>query len=357
MTKPLVSVVIATCNRANLLEGALASLAQQDYRPLEVVVVDDGSRDDTRSLLKRLYKEWKNNTGLVLRHATQRNRGPARARNRGAALAQGERVLFMDDDDLMARDAIRHLAAALEENPEAGISLGSYASVGANFDPAELDSPDLVWIPAMPSQQVWLEQMIAGQWFVPIHGIMFTREALDRLGGWNAELSTQEDDELMLRAALAGIQAVAAPAARVVYRQHNGVRRSRADATTAPRRLRDDLRIREWVWEELQARESSMREWVPAFEAWYQRLSHRYGPLVHQVQTSLLLQWLRRKSTLVRVPEPLPTRTAPAVASVRTASAHRPVKPVPPKPGKVDAPWLAAGKEHPSPTRERAAGN
>ncbi|MCC5860068.1 MAG: glycosyltransferase family 2 protein [Ectothiorhodospiraceae bacterium] len=292
----LVSVVIATHNRARLLEQAVRSVIDQTYRPLEIVVVDDGSTDETPQRMKLLETRESHGDGISLHYIRQTNSGPARARNRGVEACRGTYVLFMDDDDLMAKDAIAHLVAALEGRTDAAISFGGHAYTDADGKP----EPTVHLPPGIRSPDTLLAEMIRGTWFVPIHGNVFTRRALERIGPWNAQLTSQEDDEFILRAMLAGVAFVPAPGALVYYRQHIGVRRSQPGApghwneTGQTRRLHADLAIREMAFRALQEDDDPERFRV-AFAGWYQRLLKRYRPILEKVDLSgnTLIQWVR----------------------------------------------------------------
>jgi glycosyltransferase involved in cell wall biosynthesis len=91
-TDPLVSAIIPTYNRASLVCAAIDSVRQQTYENVEIIVVDDGSTDDTQARLK-VY-------GDSVRVVVQDNTGPAAARNLGIELSRGEIVAFLDSDDM-----------------------------------------------------------------------------------------------------------------------------------------------------------------------------------------------------------------------------------------------------------------
>jgi len=97
----LVTVVVPTYNGSRFVEATLRSLASQSYVDLEIVVVDDGSRDDTLDVVRR--------TGIPTDVLVQQNLGVAVARNRGLAHARGRWVGFVDQDDLWRRDRVRDL--------------------------------------------------------------------------------------------------------------------------------------------------------------------------------------------------------------------------------------------------------
>ena len=117
----LVSVIIPTYNRSALLSKALACVAAQDYRPLQVVVVDDGSTDDTKEVIPG-QKAKLAEQGVDLVFASQQNSGPASARNRGFSLSNGNFIAFLDSDDLWMPATVSTLHRLLTAHPSAGMA-------------------------------------------------------------------------------------------------------------------------------------------------------------------------------------------------------------------------------------------
>lgn len=114
------SVVIPVYNRADLLKSAIASVLAQTAADFEVIVVDDGSADHTAAVLRAAPG------GLRLTALKQPNLGPAAARNRGLAVAQGHWVLFLNDDALLEPDALSiHLEEHARRGPHDAV-LGSF---------------------------------------------------------------------------------------------------------------------------------------------------------------------------------------------------------------------------------------
>jgi glycosyltransferase involved in cell wall biosynthesis len=97
-SQPLISVVIPTYNRAQRVQVALASVLAQTYREIEVIIVDDGSTDDTREAIARAISR-SNDGARRIRYFYQANQGPSLARNRGIAEARGKWIAFLDSDD------------------------------------------------------------------------------------------------------------------------------------------------------------------------------------------------------------------------------------------------------------------
>ncbi len=110
---PSVSVVIATYNRAGLLKETIESVLKQTFRDFELIVVDDGSTDDTEEVLKSY--------GDRLRFLRQENRGPSAARNLGISLARASWISIQDSDDICAPSHLETLYRFVEKNPDVGM--------------------------------------------------------------------------------------------------------------------------------------------------------------------------------------------------------------------------------------------
>src|SRR6267378_3262722 len=92
MKKSLISCIIPVFNGARYLREAVESILGQTYRPIEIIIVDDGSTDNTADVVK--------NYGDQVRYVCQPNGGPSAARNQGVSVAQGAFVAFLDQDDV-----------------------------------------------------------------------------------------------------------------------------------------------------------------------------------------------------------------------------------------------------------------
>ena len=114
----LVSVIVPTYNRADLLVETLDSVRRQAYRPIELLVVDDGSRDDTPQRVAEWSARHADDARLEVVFHREPNRGAPAARNLGLILSRGEFLQFLDSDDLLHPDKIALQVAALREAPE-----------------------------------------------------------------------------------------------------------------------------------------------------------------------------------------------------------------------------------------------
>jgi glycosyltransferase involved in cell wall biosynthesis len=129
MNKIKLSVIIPTYNRKDLLEECLCSLFKQTYSKnnYEIIIVDDGSTDDTEHFVKKLQKDNK-----LIKYYKQKNKGPAAARNRGAYEAQGELLLFADSDCVASEKLIEKVIGCYKKYPEVSACAGQPISFFEN---------------------------------------------------------------------------------------------------------------------------------------------------------------------------------------------------------------------------------
>lgn len=118
MTNKLVSVIVPAYQHGHFLKRCLDSIFHQTYRPLEIIVIDDGSTDETNQLIRPYLSR--------LSYVYQSNRGASAARNRGAALAAGDFLLFCDADVELRPFMIERLIGALADLPEADFAYSSF---------------------------------------------------------------------------------------------------------------------------------------------------------------------------------------------------------------------------------------
>ncbi|MFV5215815.1 glycosyltransferase family 2 protein [Azonexus caeni] len=123
--QPRITVVIPTYNYAGPVQQAIQSVVSQLDHRSELIVVDDGSTDETATVLARLHFP----EGLAVHCARQSNAGPAAARNHGMRLARGEFLLFLDADDQLLPGTLSALQDALDSHPETDMVLGAHLTI------------------------------------------------------------------------------------------------------------------------------------------------------------------------------------------------------------------------------------
>jgi glycosyltransferase involved in cell wall biosynthesis len=187
---PLISVILPTHNRAHLLDRAIDSVLSQSWRNLELIVVDDGSTDDTAALLNRL-----DDSRLSVIHFDS-NRGASAARNAGLAQARGEFVTFMDSDDAWYEHRItrqHHLMARAPASVGLSVCSIHYVRPGQEYD---MLLPDRL----LPGKDA-VDSIVMGTGYSTL-GWMAPRSVLQNLGGFDEELPRLQDYEFALRIAL-----------------------------------------------------------------------------------------------------------------------------------------------------------
>ena len=204
MSRPLVSVAIPCFNQARFLNDAIASVRQQRYAPVEVVVVDDGSTDETGQIA----------AAAGVHVSRQRNAGLSAARNAGLKMARGEFIVFLDADDELLPDAVESGVELLQRRSAISCVVRLCQSMDTERRPLPtvhipLGTPDLY--------RVWLRRN-----FVWTPGAaLFRTDAIRAIGGFPSDLAPAADYAVYLT--LARKAAVAFDPQEVVrYRQHDG---------------------------------------------------------------------------------------------------------------------------------------
>lgn len=184
---PFVSVIIPTYNRAHLLRATLDSVLAQGYGDYELVVVDDGSRDDTPASLTGLGKR------IVYRSIA--HQGPCVARNVGLQIAQGETIAFLDSDDLWRADFLQKMVGALRAAPHTGFVYCDYEL----FD--DKGPIRTGCLRAADKIRGNLFPRLLQRDFLCMGALLIRRECLLEVGGFDPALPLAHDWELWLRLA------------------------------------------------------------------------------------------------------------------------------------------------------------
>ncbi len=210
-----VSVIVPTYNRAGLLLEALESARAQTYRPVEVVVVDDGSIDGTTAALAA-WPGAAAGDGWRLHCVSQPNAGAPAARNRGLALARGEFVQYLDSDDTLGERKLEVQVAALRAHPEWDVVAGNSSELETGR-PAE---------PREPLTRLAGLQRCITSWTLAVNNPLFRRSACERLGPWDAQMRCFEDASYMAGIFCLGLTLGYVPGAPSYIRAHHGPARA-----------------------------------------------------------------------------------------------------------------------------------
>lgn len=221
---PKVSIIIPVYNGARWLAQTIQSALDQTWREREIVVVDDGSTDNSAEIARRFAT-----AGVALVH--QPNRGASAARNTGLRSASGEFIQFLDADDLLAPDKIALQMAVLDGHRTRlaacpwGVFHDDVTAAIFTLEPSWQSLPPIDWL-----VEVWSKgsMMQPGAWLSP-------RSILETAGPWDETLSLDDDGEYFARAVLASNGVDFVPNAQCFYRRHDGVHLSAARGEKARR--------------------------------------------------------------------------------------------------------------------------
>ncbi len=194
---PVVSVVIPTYNRAGVICRTIDNVLAQTYRDTEIIVVDDGSTDDTQAEL-RSY-------GGRIRVIAQSNAGPAAARNRGIEAATGDLIAFQDSDDLWLPNKLERQARLLTRAGEEVVCCLCNAIFRYTGQP-EFTAFKRAWLFPTLEEGIWTNpaEVWATRFVLFCQTVMIRRPVLERIGGFDESLKFHEDYDLPLRLALEG---------------------------------------------------------------------------------------------------------------------------------------------------------
>lgn len=234
MSAPVVSVVLPTYNRAGLIEASVASLLAQTGVDFEVVVVDDGSSDDTCARLARL-------NDARLRVVAIAHGGVAAARNAGIEACRGRYVAFHDSDDEALPGRLAHPVALLAAQPELGLVIMN----GRFLPPEDGEGVEEPWVKPEVTQTLVGRAIGVAEVFRrnlgQLQGMCFTRAALDAVGPFDTSFRILDDLDLVLRVT-ARFPAVFVDEPVFRYRRHaGGIARDRTAVSEEAIRIAEKL--------------------------------------------------------------------------------------------------------------------
>lgn len=234
MMQPRVSILIPAYNAGRWIEDTIRSALAQSWSNIEIVVVDDGSRDDTLARAQD-YRSSR------LRVVTQRNRGAAAARNTAFALSTGDYIQWLDADDLLAPDKIeRQMEVALKDASDRTLCSGSFGEFLTNPRLASY-KPSVLWQDLAPADFL-AHRFNANAWMNPASWLV-SRSLTLRAGPWDERLSLDDDGEYFARVVSQSRSIRFVPESRMYYRRANAHSLSRATSDRACESLLLSLRL------------------------------------------------------------------------------------------------------------------
>lgn len=206
------SIIIPVHNRPELLREAIDSIVRQNLDSYQIIVCDDGSDTDIEAVCAEF-----NLSGDQLKYSrTEDSQGAQVARNRGLSMAEGEFVMFMDSDDVLAAEGPKPLLEALGSDPELQYAYGKVSRVDQSLQELPGDVPVGSSFANDPVE-------IAGYHWHTM-GAIYRKSYLELVGPWNVEMTGSQDWEYQARVKLAGGKRVFVDSMVGYWRQHGGDR-------------------------------------------------------------------------------------------------------------------------------------
>ena len=210
--KGLVSVIIPVYNRDVLIKQAIESINNQTYRPIECIVIDDGSTDNTTTTVKHLIGQ-NNDDVFEIKLVKQENSGAPSARNNGIKNASGEFIQFLDSDDLLYPNKIKDQVSVFQKQEKID-------GVYGNWHHGTIKSHVLV------KGEKWedtVSQFYGGR-VIHTLSFLFRRSFINTIGPWDESLKRNQEVDFFLRGALAGGNFEYLSKLAGLWREHEGER-------------------------------------------------------------------------------------------------------------------------------------
>jgi Glycosyl transferase family 2 len=262
----VVSTVIPVYNRPEMLRQAVDSVLEQTYRPLQIIIADDGSSDKTPEVGRALSQKMPE----IVRYVAHSNQGPGPTRELGRQVANGEFVQYLDSDDRLLPNKFADQVNALKDHPECGIAYGLTRLVDAMgetlaepFKWTNRDIPEL------------FPGLLVDLWWCT-HTPLYRRTLTDKIGSWS-DMRWSQDWEYDARAGAMNTKLVNCNTYVSEHVHHDGVRQtSNAAWSTDLVRLRNRVQLLSALW--ANARKAGVPEAAPErqhFSRWCFRIARQ----------------------------------------------------------------------------------
>jgi len=213
----MVSVVIPSFNRAHMIADALDSIADQTYRPVEIIVVDDGSEDNTEKTVADWKTAHEQDGELSVSYVKQPNQGGNVARNRGIREASGDFIAFLDSDDVWHPSKLEKQMSVMMADAEIG-------AVYCGLQQVDLESGKVVEVNerTYPQGNI-LSQMLIHDVTAPTSTYLVRHSVFDKVGSFDIHLQARQDWDMWIRVS-ASFKIACVPEVLMDFRDHSGPR-------------------------------------------------------------------------------------------------------------------------------------
>lgn len=232
--RPEISVIIPVYNRARLIGDTIRSLLAQTLPPIEIIVVDDGSTDETVSVAERF--------GASVKVLKKTRNGPSAARNMGFAESRGQVIHFFDSDDIAVPN--KH-AIQYKQLSETGADIACGPWVKGRIEGKSFSAVNGVYQQrGLPKKN--LIRALLTDWSIVPQACLFKRSVVEKVGGFPEDLKTLEDQLFFLKCLLSNSSVVHTPGTLTLYRDNNTDKLSEGSE-------RKIERCRDWVLFQMKA--------------------------------------------------------------------------------------------------------
>jgi len=213
VTEALVSTIIPVYNRAAMIRAAVQSVLNQTYRPIEIILVDDGSTDETPVVLRELRDSHPDEIRLIFKE----NDGPGLAREQGRLVARGEFIQYLDSDDWLLPDKFQVQVDALRAHPDCDIAYGITRLVDSEGEILNEQSKA-----TGTAREFLFPALLVDRWW-HTHTPLYTRRISDLSGAWSKQ--RPEDWDLEARMGVVRPKLVYCSQAVSCHRHHESENR------------------------------------------------------------------------------------------------------------------------------------
>ncbi|HEY0257037.1 MAG TPA: glycosyltransferase family A protein [Candidatus Methylacidiphilales bacterium] len=243
----MVSVIIPNYNREALIGETIANLIGQTAPPDEIIVVDDGSTDQSVKVIQSF--------GAKVKLLRQANQGPGAARNAGLRMASGDFIQFQDSDDLFSLNKLEAQAKLLDQSG-ADIAFGPWVKVKLEAGRAVFENQVLQQ--KMPPARLPLACWWLRGWSTVFQSLLFRRSFLDKIGFYRTDLMLGEDGELFFRALTCSPTVAFCGEALTLYRLHEINKLTQNEGTSHSRRIIDWAKCLQYMMRQCESSGLSM---------------------------------------------------------------------------------------------------
>jgi teichuronic acid biosynthesis glycosyltransferase TuaG len=211
---PLISIIMAAYNSGLYIGESIKSVLNQSFTDWELIIVDDGSSDNTREVIERF-----SNSVSKVKYYYQENQGQAKARNTGLNLAKGELIAFLDSDDLWNKECLSILFESLKRNEVGMVFCSGYRLIENKL--WEIPQCEL---PLCSIKSKAMEAILTLYNPLVIHGVLTYKKFIEQVNGFEANPTLKncsEDYFLWYKLAKLGISFYGLPDRLAIYRIHN----------------------------------------------------------------------------------------------------------------------------------------